>query len=247
MRLTDKVAIVTGGAGGIGRGIVRAFAKEGARVHVVDVAVQAGRALEAELGDAVSLQHVDLTDPGSADAIRDAALAAHGTIDVLVNNAHASRQAPLATVSQADLDLSFGTGFYPTLRLMQACHPTLKERRGTVINFASGAGIEGMPTQGAYAAAKEAIRAISRVAANEWATDGINVNVISPLALTEGVAAYLAEHPEQEQALLSATPMRRLGDPEADIGRVAVFLASDDAAYITGQTIMVDGGAVKVR
>ncbi len=102
-------------------------------------------------------------------------------------------------------------------------------------------------TQSSYAAAKEAIRAISRVAANEWAADDINVNVISPLALTEGVRAYIEANPGVEQALLSKTPLRRFGDPESDIGRVAVFLASDDASYMTGQTLMVDGGSIKLR
>jgi NAD(P)-dependent dehydrogenase (short-subunit alcohol dehydrogenase family) len=247
VRLDGKVAIVTGGAGGIGRGIVRAFVKEGARVVAVDVNQAAGDELAAELGSPVSFAHVDLTAEGFAETVRDHALAAFGRIDVLVNNAHASRQAPLATLRQADLALSFDTGFHPTLRLMQACHPQLREHRGSVINFGSGAGMEGMPHQGAYAAAKEAIRAISRVAANEWARDDINVNVISPLALTEGIQAYLDAHPDQEQALLAATPMRRFGDAESDVGRVAVFLASDDASYVTGQTIMVDGGAVKLR
>ena len=145
------------------------------------------------------------------------------------------------------MDLSFSTGFYPTFWLMKAAHPQLAERDGSVINFASGAGIDGSPTQASYAAAKEAIRAISRVAANEWARDGINVNVISPLALTEGVEAYIEANPGIEKRLLSGTPMRRFGDPESDIGRVAVFLASDDASYMTGQTMMVDGGGLMLR
>jgi len=116
-----------------------------------------------------------------------------------------------------------------------------------VINFASGAGIDGQVNQASYTAAKEAIRGISRVAANEWAADNINVNVISPLALTEGIEAYIAANPGVEEALLARTPLHRFGDPETDIGRVAVFLASDDASYITGQTIMVDGGSIKLR
>ncbi len=116
-----------------------------------------------------------------------------------------------------------------------------------MINFASGAGIDGQVNQASYAAAKEAIRAISRVAANEWAADNINVNLISPLALTEGVEAYIAANPGIEEALLSRTPLHRFGDPESDIGRVAVFLASADASYITGQTLMVDGGSIKLR
>lgn len=247
MRLADKVAIVTGGAGGIGRGIVRAFTKEGARVLIVDIDDTAGRALEAEIGEAAKFVHADISREESAAEIVAAAVAAFGRLDILVNNAHASRQAPLLDTTQEMLDLSFGTGFYPTLWLMQAAHPQLAEHHGSVVNFASGAGIDGQVRQGSYAAAKEAIRAISRVAANEWAADDINVNIISPLALTEGVQAYIAANPGIEDALLAKTPLHRFGDPESDIGRAAVFLASDDASYITGQTLMVDGGSIKLR
>lgn len=247
MRLGGKVAIVTGGAGGIGRGITRAFVKEGARVLVVDINDEAGHALEAELGPAVRYLGADISRRESAAQIRAAAVDAFGSLSVLINNAHASRQAPLLETTQEMFDLSFDTGFYPTLWLMQACHEQLTATGGSVINFASGAGIEGQPNQGSYAAAKEAIRAISRVAANEWAGDGINVNIISPLALTEGVQTYLAANPGIEDKLLAGTPMHRFGDPEADIGRVAVFLASADARYMTGQTLMVDGGTIKLR
>jgi NAD(P)-dependent dehydrogenase (short-subunit alcohol dehydrogenase family) len=130
---------------------------------------------------------------------------------------------------------------------MKACYRQLKEREGSVINFASGAGIDGQSTQAAYAAAKEAIRAISRVAANEWAPDNVNVNIISPFALTEGVQSYLDANPGLSESILNAVPLHRFGDPQFDIGRVAVFLASSDAAYITGQTLMVDGGTIKLR
>ncbi|MBF0661100.1 MULTISPECIES: SDR family NAD(P)-dependent oxidoreductase [unclassified Rhodococcus (in: high G+C Gram-positive bacteria)] len=247
MRLTDKVAVVTGGAGGIGRGIVRAFTKEGARVLFVDIDDDAGRALEEELGGAGKFMKADISVEENAAAIVAAAVDAFGQLDILVNNAHASRQAPLLETTQEMLDLSFGTGFYPTFWLMKAAHPQLAAQRGSVINFASGAGIDGLVTQGSYAAAKEAIRAISRVAANEWAGDDINVNIISPLALTEGVEAYIQANPGIEKALLAKTPLGRFGDPEADIGGVAVFLASRDAAYMTGQTLMVDGGTIKLR
>ena len=247
MRLENKVAVVTGGAGGIGRGIVRAFTKEGAKVLFVDIIDDAGHALEAELGGAARFLNADISVEASAAAIVAAAVEAFGKVDVLVNNAHASRQAPLLQTTQEMLDLSFGTGFYPTFWLMKAAHPQLAANRGSVINFASGAGIEGQLTQGSYAAAKEAIRAISRVAANEWAADDVNVNIISPLALTEGVQAYIEANPGVEEALLAKTPLHRFGDPESDIGRVAVFLASADASYMTGQTLMVDGGSIKLR
>ncbi|CAM2864495.1 Oxidoreductase, short chain dehydrogenase/reductase family protein [Prescottella defluvii] len=247
MRLDGKVAIVTGGVGGIGRGITRAFTKEGARVLAVDINDEAGRALESELGDSVRYLHADISLEPSAAEICGAAVDAFGSVGVLVNNAHVSRQAPLLETTQDMMDLSFGTGFYPTFWLMKACHEQLKATEGSVINFASGAGIDGQVNQASYAAAKEAIRAISRVAANEWAPDNINVNLISPLALTEGVQAYIAANPGIEDKLLGRTPLHRFGDPEADIGRVAVFLASADASYITGQTIMVDGGSIMLR
>lgn len=247
MRLSGKTAIVTGGVGGIGRGITRAYVKEGASVLAVDINDEAGAALVDELGDSVRFLNADISVEANAERIVAAAVDAFGGVDILVNNAHASRQAPLLETTQDDLDLSFNTGFYPTFWLMNAAHSQLSERGGTVINFASGAGINGLPTQGAYAAAKEAIRAISRVAANEWARDGINVNVISPLALTEGVESYIEATPGIEKKLLAGTPMRRFGDPEADIGRVAVFLASEDASYMTGQTLMVDGGSTMLR
>jgi NAD(P)-dependent dehydrogenase (short-subunit alcohol dehydrogenase family) len=247
MRLAEKVAIVTGGAGGIGRGIVRAFAKEGARVLFVDIDDTKGAALEAELDGAGSFLKADISQKESAATIVDTAIRTFGKVDVLVNNAHASRQAPLLDTTQEMLDLSFGTGFYPTLWLMQAAHPQLAANQGSVINFASGAGIDGNVTQTSYAAAKEAIRGISRVAANEWAADNININLISPLALTEGVQAYIEANPGVEDVLLAKTPLHRFGDPESDIGRVAVFLASDDASYMTGQTLMVDGGSIKLR
>lgn len=247
MRLEGKVAIVTGGAGGIGRGIVQAFIKEGARVLFVDINEEAGRALEAGLDGRARFLNTDISRPEAGDEICAAAVEAFGSVAVLVNNAQVARQVPFLEHTQELFDLAFGTGFYPTFRLMKACYPQLKATRGSVINFASGAGLTGMPTQTSYAAAKEAIRAISRVAANEWGPDGINVNVICPLAATEGVAKWRDAFPEMAARTLAATPLGRFGDPEADIGRVAVFLASDDAGYMTGQTLMADGGTLMLR
>lgn len=125
--------------------------------------------------------------------------------------------------------------------------PRIEKSQGSVINFASGAGINGQPTQAAYAAAKEAIRGLSRVAANEWAADNIRVNLISPIAETAGVKAWKQAAPDQYTAMVNKIPLHRLGDPEQDIGAVALFLASDASSYITGQTLMVDGGDIKLR
>ena len=245
-RLLNKVAIVTGGAGGIGRGVVRAFCAEGAKVLFVDINQENGETLEQELGTQGKFLNIDISVQENASKIVETAASTFGGVDILVNNAHASKQISFIETTQEDMDLSFNTGFYPTFWLMQAAYPHLKKCEGTVINFGSGAGISGMPTQTSYAAAKEAIRAISRVAANEWGKDNINVNAISPIAATEGVEAWLEKFPEMREPTLEKIPLHRMGDPQKDIGRIAVFLASEDASFITGQTLMADGGSIKL-
>lgn len=246
MRLENKVAIVTGGAGGIGQGIVKHFLDEGAAVLIVDVIPQAdGERLVADIAgdrDAAYLEK-DISAPENATAIIGAAVERFGALDILVNNAHASRQAPILETTQEQWDLSLGTGMYATFNLMRAAHPELAKTRGSIVNFASGAGIKGLPNQVTYAAAKEAIRAISRVAAHEWAADGIRVNLVSPVALTPGIQQWSEAYPKEYQAVVDGVPLGRLGDPQADIAPVVAFLASDDARYLTGQTLMTDGGS----
>lgn len=250
MRLKDKAVIITGGAGGIGSGMAKAMAKEGAKVAIVDLNEEQGNAVLNELQeispDSMFIK-ADLTEREKLHEIVDAVVEKYGKLDVLVNNAHASRQVNFEDTTQADMDFSFDTGFYPTFYLMQSAFPHLKASKGSVINFASGAGLEGQKTQTAYAAAKEAIRAISKVAANEWGEHGINVNIISPIAMTPGVEAWSKEHPETFEAIVSKVPMKRWGDPEKDIGPIAVFLASEDSNYMTGQTLMADGGSIQIR
>lgn len=249
-RLQDRVIIITGGAGGIGSGMARAMVKEGAIVAIVDLNEETGKQTEKEL-QAISPKSMflqaNLMDTKSLPGIIKTVVDKYGKLDVLVNNAHASKQTTIENATQADLDLSFGTGFYPTFYLMQAALPYLKESKGNVINFASGAGLTGQETQGVYAAAKEAIRGLSRVAANEWGRFGINVNVISPLASTPGVEAWSKAQPEYYETVKNKIPLGRFGDVEEDIGAAAVFLASKESQYITGQTIMVDGGSVMLH
>lgn len=249
-KLQDKVVIITGGAGGIGLGMAKAMVKEGAIVTIVDVNEETGHASEKllqEISPKSMFLKANLMDRENLPNIIKTVVDKYGKLDVLVNNAHASKQLTFENITQADLDLSFGTGFYPTFYLMQAALPYLKETKGNIINFASGAGLAGHETQAAYAAAKEAIRGISRVAANEWGRFGINVNIISPLANSEGVKAWAQAQPEYYQTVVSKIPMGRFGEVEEDIGRVAVFLASEDSRYMTGQTMMVDGGSIMLR
>lgn len=249
MRLQGKAAIITGSASGIGRGLALALAKEGAHVAIVDVNESKGKETLAEVNKHTEgmLLIKDISVKANVDSVVEAVVQRFGKLDILINNAHASRQAPFIETTQDMMDLSFGTGFYPTFHFMQAAYPELKKSQGKIINFASGAGLEGHATQTSYAAAKEAIRAISRVAANEWGQDGINVNIISPIALTPGIEQWRESAPQMYEAMINKIPLRRLGDPEQDIGQVAVFLSSNESDYITGQTFMVDGGSIKLR
>ena len=246
MQLKNKTAIVTGGAGGIGRGIVRRFLAEGARVAVVDIDQDQGEKLLAELdGEAIFIAR-DISVEANAAAIVAETVERFGGLDILVNNAHASRQASILETTKEIWDLSFNTGTMATFYLMRAAYPELKKTRGSIINFASGAGMKGLPNQVAYSAAKEAIRAISRTAATEWAADGIRVNVVSPVALTPGIVQWSKAFPDAYQEVLDGIPLGRLGDPETDIAPVVVFLGSENSRYMTGQTLMADGGSIKL-
>ena len=248
--LTDKVAIITGGIGGIGRGIVRHFLDLGAKVVVVDIVGQKdGEASLAEIAGGRSALYLqkDIAVADNAGLIVATAVERFGALHVLVNNAHASRQAPIMETTPEMWDLSLGTGMFATFNLMRAAYPELKKVHGAIVNFASGAALRGQENQVTYAAAKEAIRAISRVAANEWARDGVRVNIVSPIALTPGISAWSKQFPEQYQQVLDGIPLGRLGDPALDIAPAVAFLASDESRYITGQTLMADGGSIMLR
>lgn len=143
-------------------------------------------------------------------------------------------------------DLSFATGFQATRNFMLAAYPQLATSGGSIVNFGSGAAITGQITQASYAAAKEAIRGLSRVVANEWAKDDIRVNIVSPMAMTQGVKAWSESAPELYQESLQKAPLGRFGDPATDVAPIVAFLLSDDSAYMTGQTLMADGGANKM-
>ncbi len=248
-RLAKKVAIVTGAGQGVGRGIALALAKESAIVVIADINEESGQAVAAEitkLEQRCLFVRCDVTDRSIINAAVAATIETFGRIDVLVNNAQRAPALPVSLLDHTDeiVDQCFNTGFRATLHFMQACHPHLKDGGGRIINLGSGAGLEGMIGQGAYGANKEAIRGISRTAAREWGPDGINVNVICPLAKSPGVMHLLEHDPAMEKRITTGNPITRIGECEEDIGPVVVFLASDEARYVTGQTICADGGAV---
>lgn len=240
-----------GGCGSIGYGIATAFAKEGANLVITGrnekKLSEAKEELERLYGIRVLPFAADINAEGdneaTAKAVVSAAVAAFGHIDVLINCAQASASGvPLAEHSTQQFDLAIYSGLYATFYYMKACYPYLAESRGSVINFASGAGLFGNFGQCAYAAAKEGIRGLSRVAATEWGKDGINVNVICPLAWTAQLEQFQNRYPEAFQANVKMPPMGHYGDAEKEIGRVCVQLAHPDFKYMSGETITLEGG-----
>lgn len=258
--LQGKTAIITGAGratlsdgscGSIGYGIATAYAKEGANLVITGRNVKkleaAKQELETKYGIRVLAVQADVFAGGDNEAtvgnVVKRAVEEFGGIQVLINNAQASASGvPLAEHTTEQFDLALYSGLYAAFYYMKACYPYLAASRGSVINFASGAGLFGNFGQCAYAAAKEGIRGLSRVAATEWGKDGINVNVICPLAWTAKLEQFQAQYPEAFKANVRMPPMGHYGNVETEIGRVCVQLASPDFKYMSGETLTLEGG-----
>ena len=258
--LTGKTAIITGGGravlsdgrcGSIGYGIATAYAKEGANLVITGRNVKkledAKEELERLYGIKVLAVQADVSAGADNEAVVNnvvkQAIDVFGRIDVLINNAQASASGVTLTDHTTEqFDLAIYSGLYATFYYMKACKPYLTETKGTVINFASGAGLFGNYGQCAYAAAKEGIRGLTRVAANEWGKDGINVNVICPIAWTAQLENFQNAYPDAFKANVKMPPMGHYGDPETEIGRVCVQLTNPDFKYLTGETLTLEGG-----
>ena len=248
-RLQDRVAIVTGAGQGIGRGIARRFAREGARVVIAERKPEHGEAAARELSDELGAQALfvatDVSQRDQVHAMVAAAVDRFGRLDILVNNAQRfTAPAPLETMPDALFAASLDGGLWATFWAMQAAFPHMRDGGGgRIINFASMNGVRGAALTGNYNAAKEGIRALTRTAAREWGPHGILVNVICPAAASSVWLAHRARDPENAARSEASNPLGRMGDPERDIGGVALFLASEDGCFITGHTLFADGGA----
>jgi NAD(P)-dependent dehydrogenase (short-subunit alcohol dehydrogenase family) len=247
-RLDGKSIIVIGGAQGIGRGCVLAAAAEDARVVVGDLNEVGARDVAAEAtarGPRAVGMRADVVEREDIDALVDTALAEFGRIDGLVNLAYwHDGPAPIAELSAESLARELHVDVVGCLVAMQAVYPDLRERGGSIVNFSSSAGVEGLAERSAYSAAKAGVRLLSRTAALEWGREGIRVNTVCPFAMSESLTAAVAAGTVDQAHLDQVSPLGRPGDPERDIGAGVAFLLSDDARYVTGQTIALDGGGL---
>jgi NAD(P)-dependent dehydrogenase (short-subunit alcohol dehydrogenase family) len=244
--LSGQVGLVTGGGQGIGQGVSLAFASEGAAVGVLDIvadrAEETAELIRARGGRALALP-CDVRIRAEVDSAVSRVAAELGNVDVLVNAAIAgSPRVPIMKTSDELMETMWKSGVMGSLFCMQACYPHFAGRGGRIINFGSRVGMDGIARYAAYGTAKEAIRSLTKVAAHEWAADGIRVYTICPYGNSPGVQEMAARRPERMAASLFDVPLGRVGDVEEDIGRAAVMLASNLASYVTGQTLMVDGG-----
>jgi NAD(P)-dependent dehydrogenase (short-subunit alcohol dehydrogenase family) len=244
--MRGHVAIITGAAQGVGKGVAAALLERGAAVLLVDIKDEALTTTTTELKELgrAEMLVADLRDPSSALRIAAAAVDAFGTVHGLVNNAIATNEPKaFVDITLEDLALGHDVGPRATFLLMQAVHPLMVEAGGgSIVNLGSGTGTGGEPKWGGYAAAKEGIRGLSKVAALEWGRDNIRVNVICPFAESDGVKFWKSFAPEEYEKAVGRVPMKRIGDVRSDVGALVAFLLGSDATFITGQTIHVDGG-----
>jgi NAD(P)-dependent dehydrogenase (short-subunit alcohol dehydrogenase family) len=251
-RLDDKVVIVTGAGQGIGAGIALAAAAEGAKI------VAAGRTLEkvekiadeitAERGIEAIAVKCDVRKRDEVDACVAAAVARFGQIDGVVNNAQMVALGPVLEITEKDARRTWESGFLGSLWFMQAAHPELVKTKGNVVNLGTGSALRNdLPGFALYAGTKEMIRTMTRMAALEWGKDGIRVNAIIPNGMSPGMEMWSEWMPEEYETFVNTIPLGRVGRLEEDVGRAVAFLLSEDAAYVTGSTLMVDGGQTYLR
>lgn len=249
MKLQDKVAVVTGGANGIGEACVRRFVAEGARVLVADRDAQGGEALARELGPAVVFVQGDVANRAFARETIGQCIERFGGVDVMLNNAGITHAAGFLELADEDFDRVLDVNLKSYFMFGQEAAKAMVARGqgGTILHMSSVNAILAIPDQVPYVVSKGAVNQLTRVMAIALAPEGIRVNAIGPGTIATELARKAVMGSEAARTrLLSRTPMKRLGEPD-EVAKVAVFLASDDASYMTGQTVYPDGGRLALN
>jgi 3-oxoacyl-[acyl-carrier protein] reductase len=240
LRFKDKVVVITGAAAGIGRVTAETFAAEGARIAICDVNPELGEAAAKALGPEASFQKVDVADEASVGPWLDAVVERYGRIDVLVNNAGITRDALLLRMKEADWDLVMNINLKGAFLCTKAAvRHMAQQRSGRIVNVASVVGVVGNPGQANYVASKAGLIGFTKTVAREFAGRGITVNAVAPGFIETQMTAVLSD--KIKAAFLEKIPLGRAGSP-AEVAGVIAFLASDAAAYLTGQVLHVSGG-----
>jgi 3-oxoacyl-[acyl-carrier protein] reductase len=243
--LTGKTALVTGASGGIGGAIAKALHKQGANVVLSGTRAEALEAVKSELGERATIATCNLSDMASVEElIKKAEAAAGAPVDILVNNAGITRDNLFMRMKDDEWDQVIAVNLTAAFRLSRAVlRGMMKKRWGRIINITSVVGETGNPGQGNYAAAKAGLAGMTRSLAQEVASRNITVNCIAPGFIATAMTEKLND--DQKSALMPRIPAGRMGTPE-DIAAAAVYLASDEAAYVTGETIQINGGMAMI-
>lgn len=241
-RLKDKVAIITGGARGMGAATVRTFVREGAQVVIADRLTDAGEAFAGELGDAAKFVSLDVGDEAGWAALVADTLKRHGRIDALVNNAGVLSFAPIEDIEMTDFDRVFGVNVKgPILGLKHVGRAMREKGRGAIVNISSVDGLRGVNSLALYSSSKWAVRGLTKSAALEFGPHGVRVNSVHPGGVDTDMGNPEHQKGEERNWSYGRVPLQRIGEPQ-EVAAASLFLCSDEASYITGAELAVDGG-----
>jgi glucose 1-dehydrogenase len=250
MRFEDQVVIVTGAANGIGRACAEAFAGEGATVVLADIDAEAGARTADDIaagGAEVKFVRTDVGDRSQAQRLIDQTLAAFGRLDVLINNAGIIRTADFLDISEEDFDAVLRVNLKGVFLVGRAAARVMaRQGRGAIVNMSSANAVVAIPNQVPYVTSKGAVNQLTKVMALALADKGVRVNAIGPGSILTDLLKVVMADEAARKKILSRTPMGRCGEP-AEVAKVALFLASDDASYLTGQCIYPDGGRLALN